>query len=704
MATLQNIRNRAGILVAIIIGLALVAFILGDMLNAGSTLMRPSQLEVAEINGESVQYPDFQKKIEELSEVYKMNMGVSQLDDNAWQQVREQVWQTILRELVMTDVYEEVGVDVSSDELFDLIQGANPHRIVQQIFRNPNTGAFDKDFALSFLKSLQTNATPEQKAYWLYIENQIKSERIQEKYSSLLGKGMYVTKAEATKSLADKNKSVNFLYIPLNYASISDSSVSVSDKDLKAYYTAHQDEYKQEKNRRIEYISYEVKASDIDDADTKKWIDEIKPEFINSQDNAQFVNVNSDVRFEDQFVKQEQLPADLAEFAFNGAEGEVYGPYKEFESYKLAKIDAFKMLPDSVMASHILITPDGFASPENAKQFADSLQNLIEKGADFAALAREHSKDPGSAMKGGDLGWFGRNMMVKQFEEAAFGGELNKVTQAYTQFGIHLVKPTKKGKETKHVRLAVVERKVTPSTQTYQNFYTQASKFASENQDYDAFKNAIVAQQLSKKIANMRESDQTVNGLEMSRGLVRAAYQAEVGDILVNNEGSSIFEFGNNFIIAALVSATDEGVSPFEEVKPRVELAVRKEKKADMLIAKAKEAISSGSMDAIAMKLGSTVKEAANVNFNAYSVPEMGMEPAVVGTACSIAQDKISAPVKGLSGVYIVKVTSISQGSDSDVKAEQTRLAQGMGYRVNYQSFEAHKKVAEIEDKRAKFY
>lgn len=704
MATLQNIRNRAGLLVAIIIGLALVAFILGDMLQTGSTLMRPSQLEVAEINGESVQYPDYQKKIEELSEVYKMNTGTSQLDESSWQQVREQVWQTILRELVMTDVYNEVGVDVSADELFDLIQGANPHRIVQQIFRNPNTGVFDKDFALSFLKSLQTNATPAQKAYWLYIENQIKSERIQEKYSNLLGKGIYVTKAEATKSLADKNKSVSFQYIPLNYSTISDSAVSVSDKDLKAYYSAHQDEYKQEKTRRIEYITYEVKASEADDADAKKWVGDLKADFANAQDNAQFVNVNSDTRFEGIFMKPSQLTADLADFAFNGTEGEIYGPYKEFESYKLAKIDAFKMLPDSVMASHILITPDGFASPEKAKQFADSLQNLIEKGADFAALARQYSKDPGSAAKGGDLGWFGRNMMVKQFEEAAFNGDLNKVTQAYTQFGIHLVKPTKKGKESKHVRLAIVERKVTPSTQTYQNFYTQASKFASENQDYEAFKKAIAEQQLNKKIASIGEQDQTVNGLEASRSLVRAAYQAEVGDILVNNEGSSIFEFGNNFVIAALVNATDAGVAPFEEVKPRVELAVRKNKKADLLLAKAKEAISSGSMDAIAMKLGSSVKEASNINFNSYSIPELGMEPAVIGTACSIAQDKISAPVQGNAGVFVVKVTSISQGTDADVKAEQNRLAQGMNYRVNYQSFEAHKKVAEIEDKRAKFY
>ncbi|HBL74049.1 MAG: hypothetical protein A2W90_12640 [Bacteroidetes bacterium GWF2_42_66] len=706
MATLQKIRNRGGILVAVIIGLALLAFILGDMLQTGSTLMRPSQMEVAEINGESVQYPDFQRKIEELSEVYKMNMGVSQLDENAWNQVREQVWQTILRELVMTDVYEEVGVDVSSEELFDLIQGANPHQIVQQIFRNPNTGAFDKNFAISFLKSLQTNATPEQKAYWLYVENQIKSEKIQEKYNSLISKGLYVTTAEAKQSLAEKNKKVNFQYIPLSYSTIADSAVSVSDKDLKSYYAAHQDEYKQEKSRRIEYITFEVKASEADDVDAKKWIEDIKPEFAGSQDNAQFVNVNSDSRFDGLYLKQEQLSAELGGFAFNGNVGDVFGPYKEAESYKLAKIDEFKMLPDSVMASHILIRPETAGSAAAAKQLADSLKNLLDNGANFAELAGKYSEDPGSAAKGGDLGWFGRNMMVKPFEDAAFNGDVNKVYLANTQFGIHLVKPTKKGKETKQVRLAIVERKVTPSTQTYQNYYTQASKFASENQDYEAFKKAVIAQQLDKKVANVGEIEQNIAGLEMSRGLIRAAYQAEeVNDILVNNEGSTIFEFGNKFVIAALVSITEKGTSPFEEVKLRVDLAVRKDKKADLLVAKAKEAVASGSdLDAIARKLGSSVKDAVNISFTSYSIPEMGLEPAVIGTVVSLAENKISTPVKGNSGVYLVKVISVSKDADTDVVGEQTRLAQGLGYRVNYQTLEAHKKVTEIEDKRSKFY
>lgn len=706
MATLQKIRNRAGLLVAIVIGFALVAFILGDMFQTGNTFMRSSEMEVAEIDGESVQYQDFQRRIEKLSEVHKMNYRVSQLDENAWTQIRNQAWQEVLRELVMGDAYEELGVNVSSQELFEMINGNNPHRIVQQLFRNPETGVYDKDFAISWLKSLQTNASPEYKAYWLHVENQIKEEKISTKYNNLISKGLYVTTDEATASLAENNKKVNFQYISLKYSDVADSTVVLSDKDLKAYYAAHKDEYKQEQNRKIEYITYEVKASKADDAAARKWMSDIKADFEKASDNEQFVNVNSDTRFEGTYTKREELTSDLAEFAFNGEVGDVYGPYNEMGSYKLAKIDEFAMLPDSVKASHILIKPamETEAAVTEAQALADSLVTLLKGGASFSKLAKEYSEDPGSAAKGGDLGWFGRNQMVTEFETVAFEGDVNEINKAYTRFGIHIIKTTKKGKASKQVRLAVLDRKVTPSTQTFQDYYTQASKFASENQDYELFKQAVIDQKLSKKTASVKEDDREVTGLKFSRGLIRAAYKANVGDVLVNHEGSTIFEFDDKFVIAALVNATEEGISPFEDVKIRVELAARKEKKAEMLLAKAKEAMAEKDFTALATKLNSEVNDATGVSFSTYSVPGLGMEPAVVGTAASLVKDEVSAPVKGNSGVYIVKTITITEGKGEDVLAEKTRLAQSIGSRAGYMSFKVHQDAVEIDDKRSKFY
>jgi len=704
MATLQRIRNRAGILVAGVIGLALLAFILGDMLNAGSSLMRPSQMKIAEINGKSVQYPDFQKKIEETAEIYKMNSGQTQLDDNAWMQVREQVWQDFVREAVMGDVYNELGLTVSSDELFDMIQGSNIHPIIQQLFTNPQTGQVDKSAILQFLKSLENNATDQRKAYWLYIEEQIKKERILTKYNNLIRQGLYVTKADAGSELKAKNKTANIRYISVPYASMSDSAVKVTDKELRDYYKVHQDEYKQAASRTIEYVTFPVTASQEDDQNTKKWIEDIKAEFASVKGNEEYVNVNSDVRFENIYQKKEDLTPELAELAFNGEAGQVYGPYKEGNTYKLAKVDDLRDLPDSVQARHILIRPETAGSYDKALALADSLKSLIEKGANFASLAEQYSEDPGSKVKGGDLGWFRRNQMVKPFEEACFNGEVNKVYPVTTQFGVHLIQPTQKGKLVKQARLAILTRNIEPSTQTYQKIYAQASKFASESQTNESFLKTIKSQNLTKKVAQVEENQQEVVGLVQSRPLVRAAFLADDNNVLENNEGSTIFEFGNNFVVATLVAINEEGIAPFEEVKPRVELAVKRENKANALFVKVREAAKGNPLEATAQKLNTEVKDASDINFSMYTIPALGVEPAVTGTVAALEKDKISPPIKGNTAIYVIKVVSFTEKTDENVEEEQQRLSQALGYRANYQAFEAQRKAVEIEDKRSKFY
>lgn len=702
MATLQNIRNRGGMIIAIVIGLALGAFILGDMLNSGSTLMRPSQMKIAEIDGESVQYPDFQKKVEELSEVYKMNTQQTQIDENTWDQIREQVWQGYLQENIIGKATEKLGVNVTAEELFELVQGNNPHPIIQQLFRNQKTGEIDKSAIIQFLKSLESNATPAQKSYWLYIENQIKQDKLNTKYSNLVSKGLYVTSDEAKKSLTAKNKSASFQYVMLNYSTIPDVNVKVSDDDLKAYYDKHKDEYKQAKTRRIEYVTFEVVPSEADKAATQKWLNDSKTEFASVTDNQQYINANSDTRFDPGFSKSDDLAPAIALWAFNALPGDFYGPYFENGEYKLAKVDQFKMLPDSVQASHILINPQTFGSVEKAKNVADSLKRNIELGGNFTEVALKYSEDPGSKMKGGDLGWFKRKQMVPEFEEAAFSGEVNKLYVVATRFGFHIIKPTKKGKETKQVRLAVLTKKVEPSSETYQRTYSEAGKFASENQTVDAFNKAVVAQKLDKKIATLGENDRAVAGLESSRQLVRAAFTAETGKMCVNNENSPIFEFGNKFVIAAMTAATEEGPSTFEEAKIRIDLAVRKEKKAEMLAEKFKSAGSD--LASAASKLSTEVKEASGVNFTSYSIPSLGFEPAVVGTVCSLPEGKVSAPIEGNNGVYIARVTSFTTNTDADLKGEKNRIAQALGYRAGTQVFEALKKSSEIVDKRSKFY
>ncbi|MBK6283107.1 MAG: SurA N-terminal domain-containing protein [Draconibacterium sp.] len=707
MATLQTIRTRAGLLIAIIIGISLAAFILGDLLQSGSSIMNKNQMKIGEINGESIEYPDFQRQVEELGEIYKQNTQQTQLDENSWVQVREQTWQTTVQNIVMSDVFKDLGLEVSSDELYDMLQGTNLHPIVQQLFRNPNTGQVDRGAVVNFLKQLDTNVAPEQKAYWLYLENQIVSERTQSKYTNMVGKGLFVTTTEAQQSIADASKQINFDYISLNNNTVADSAVKVNESDLKAYYNAHKKEFKQEKIRDLDYITFTVKPSAADYKDAENWISEIKNDFANTTDNEQFVNSNSDVAFDGTWYKNESLPENVGTWIFesNPTANDVFGPYFANESYSIVKLDSMAMLPDSVQARHILLKPNTQEELVSMQLLADSLKTAIEKGSNFATLAMQYSTDQGSAINGGDLGWFSRGQMVKPFEEAAFKNAINEVSIVPSQFGIHIVQTTDRGKLTQQVRIATLVRVVQPSTRTYQDTYALASKFASANTDAKKFNEAVVAEKLNKHVASVRENDREIAGLENARILIRAAYEADKGDILATTQGSPIFELGNNFVIAVLTKATEEGESTFEEAKTRVELAVAKEKKTEYLVKKATNALDGKTeIQAVASQLNASVQNAANINFNSFSIPGIGMEPAVVGTVAALETDKISKPVAGNNGVYIVKVTSVSQGSEQSLEAEQARLAQSLGYRATSQAYEAQRKKADIEDLRAKFY
>ncbi len=702
MATLQKIRNRAGIAIAIFIGMALAAFILGDLFKSSSSIMRGKQMELAEIDGKTVTYPEFQAKVDELSEIYKMNSGKTSLDQKTTDQIKEQTWQSMVRNLTMKDIYENLGIGVSSTELFDLVHGKNPHAIIQSIFRDPNTGTINRGALIQFLKYQQTNSTGKEHNYWLFIENQIIEERSFSKYNNLLSKGILATTEEAKNDLKGLNHKANIQIAAKMYSSVSDSTVKVTDSELKAYYDKNKEKYKQENNRNIEYVTFPVVASKADEDKLIKWSNDIKAEFATVADPAAFVNINSDVPFDPSYFKKGELSPEIGNFAFAGKVGDIYGPYKEKNSWKLVKIQKFEELPDSVQARHILVKVNSQAELAKATATIDSFKNLIlVKGQKFEDLARTKSQDNGSANAGGALGWIRRGMMVKPFEDAAFFGKVNELQVVKTQFGMHLVQVTVRGKTAPNVQLATINRIIEPSSQTYQSTYTQASKFASSNQDPKKFNDAIVAQGLNKRMANIRENDKEVSGLENSRLLIRAAYKAKTGTIVSGSEGTPIFEMGNQFVIAVLVSEQEKGIASLNTIKARVELEVRKEKKAQQLIEKMS---GKSDLNQLVSSVGATLSEAKDISFDTYSIPGVGYEPAIAGAATALEGNQVSKPVIGTNGVYVVKVNSVNSGSDQDIAGNRQKMAASIGYRANMYAFEALRENAKIVDKRAKFY
>ncbi len=701
MATLEKIRNRAGIGITIFIGLALAAFVLGDAVKSGSSIIRGNQQEIAKIAGKSVDYKEFQKKVDDLTDIYKMNSGSSSLDQKTIEQIREQTWMGLVRNYTMKEIYENLGIGVTSNELFDLVQGENPHPIIQSLFRDQKTGTVNRPALIRFLKFQQNNATGAEHNYWLFVENQIQEERSFTKYNNLLTKGIYTTSDEARFSLEGKNKKVNIEYVGKTFGSVSDSTVKVSQAEVEKYYEAHKEKYKQEASRDIEYILFPVVASKSDEDKVIKWINDIKPEFAAVEDPAAYVNVNSDKQFDPSFLKMSEVSPTLSEFASNGKVGDIFGPYKEGQSWKLCKIQKFEDLPDSVNARHILIRVSSQAEVAKAKNTVDSLKRVLTLGGDFAALARKYSNDEGSAVKGGELGWFKRGMMVKPFEEAAFFGKVNDYQVVNSQFGIHLIQVTKRGNTAKNVQFATIVRNIEPSSQTYQQTYSAASKFAAENRDLKAFRASVTSKGLNKRLATLFEADKEVAGLENSRVLIRAAFKAEVGKPVISAEGTPIFELGSQFVVAELSSIQEKGYTNLNTVKPTIELALRKEKKTELL----KEKMSGKTeLSSLASSLGTTVGQAQNIDFETYSISGLGVEPAIAGVAAALEPGAVSKPVAGLNGVYVVKATAVNKGTDSDIASEKYQNKMALGYRVSVQAFEALREGAGVVDKRAKFY
>ncbi|MBU8891295.1 MAG: SurA N-terminal domain-containing protein [Bacteroidales bacterium] len=705
MATLEKIRNRAGVLVAVVIGVALLAFILGDFFNSGGALFSNSQFEIAEISGKSIPYQKYQKELNDIMEITKFSSGESTLDETATERIRQQTWTQMVREYVLEDEYDELGVNISSQELWDMVQGENIHPIIRNLFTNPETGELNSLAVIQFLKSYDQDPTGQRKAYWLFIEDQMVQERMFTKYLNLVSKGLYSTKAEAKSELSYMNKKVDFEFVFQDLHAIPDSIVEISTNELKEYYNYHQSDYKQMASRAIEYITFDVVASEEDKKVTEEWINNVEADFANTQNDIEFAHLNSDLPVDNAFYKQDELPENLRDIMFNEKEGFIYGPYFENETYYLAKLSEINYLPDSVKAKHILIQPTRNESSEQVYALADSLVSLLKSGTSFATLSEKFSTDNAANEKGGDLGWFRANQMVSPFSDTCFSAKTGEYKLVATQFGLHIVQVTDKAKNEKKVKLAILGRKLQPGSETYQKTYAKASKFAGNNQTYDEFIKAIEVENLTKKVAtNIKESDQQFAGLEYPRELIRSIYNTDNKQI-ITSQNNPIFELGNRFVIGFVTEVKEDGFAPFEQVEPQVLVQVKKQKKADLLADKFNEILKDNpDLDNLAGKLNTEIYEATDINFRSYSVPNAGIEPKVIAVVTAMEQGQISGPVKGNNGVFVLKVIAVSVDESVNNEIQQMQMMTQFQNRANYEAFEALKENAVIIDKRAKFY
>ncbi len=697
MAVIGRIRKRVGLLIAFI-GVSMLLFILGDLVTGNKGIMNRNTDVIGEIGGTKVHYQEYEKKVELLTENYKANTKNDNIDANTQDMLREQAWGIFVNDNVLGREYEKLGLACSSDELYDMCVGKNPNAQVKQAFTDPKTGQFDPNAVVRFLKDLP-NRDENIQRQWRSFEDAIREERIAEKYKNLIKNGLFVTTEEAKRNYEEVNRSAAIRFVRLDYNTLPDSTVKIEDSDLEKYYSENKSKYKQaETIRKCEYITFDVNPSSEDKEQVMTWINQKKEELAASTNDISLVNQYSDTPFDSAFHAKGSLRPELDTVMFNSPEGTIIGPYEDAGSMKVAKLIAVKMVPDSVKARHILFKIEN-GDTAKAIARADSTKDALKKGAKFEMLAATLSSDPGSAIKGGDLGWFRAGMMVKPFNDACFEGKKGDMPIVTSQFGVHLIEILDKGAPTKQVQVAIIDRKIEPSQKTYDNVYNKASEFASKNRTGESFDSSIVKQGLNKRIAdNIRENDKNIPGLDQPREMVRWAYTANKDDI------SKVFTFGNKYVIAHLTEIKEKGYLPLETVKDLVTTEVRKQKKADVLIEKFKSAGNS-SIDAIGQKLNTPATDADNVTMANNYIPGIGNEAAVVGTVFSMKAGKISEPIKGDNGVCVVMVKNFNEpAANADFSSNRKQVAEQRKGRSDYEVFNALKEKANVEDNRGKFF
>jgi peptidyl-prolyl cis-trans isomerase D len=697
MAVIEKIRSRAGLLLGII-GFSLVAFILGDFLSSSKGIFSSNSTNVGVIGGKKINVLDFEAKVQEMANNYKTQNKTETIDQATMDQIREQAWNQLINDEVMGSQYKKIGLNVSSDELFDMVQGKNIHPQIRQAFTDPKTGQFSPANVISFLKNMPNDPTGKTQDQWLVFEKAIQQERIQQKYNDLVKQGLYVTKAEAQNDFIAKNRMASVRYVQLSYNSIVDSTIEVTDAELKAVYNENLKKYKQVASRSIDYVTFDVNPSDVDRQSAMNEITKLADGFRSASNDSSFVASNSDFPYDAKFNKKGTLPLNIDSVMFSAPVGTVVGPYEEGGMFKLAKLNSSMMMPDSVKASHILLKMDP-AKRDEILARADSIKNAVKSGANFMILSFQYSTDDAAKQKGGDLGWFGPGMMVQQFNDACFAAKKGDVLTVETQFGIHIVQVNDIGAASRQVKVAYVIKKVEPSTKTTQMVYTKANEFANKNTNADAFDKAIKDNNLTKLTEqNITESARQVGPLENSRELVRWSFNGKVGDI------SKAFEFGNRFVIAKLTEIKEKGYSTLEQVKDQVTSEARRDKKAQILIEKFNKA-PKGTLEATAAAVQQTVQTADNVNFGSPFLGAAGMEGNVIGRLMTMKAGQISTPLKGQSGVFVAVVNSFTEPTmPKDFKDAAAQLRNTVQSRAQYEVFNALKEKANIEDNRGKFY
>jgi len=701
MGTLGKIRNRSGLLLTVI-GFAMLAFILGDFMQSKRS-GGSSTPHVGEILGESILIQKFEETVE-LGKANWQSQNQNQiLSQTILGQIRNQAWDQLSREMIMDNQYNILGLSVSDEEWIERISGVNVHPDISQIqsFQDPNTGQFDRTKVLGYLQQIEQDPSGESVDRWIDFQKYLINSILNEKYNKLIEKGSYVNSLEAKNSFNEGVQNITFNYLSVPFNVINDSTVLVSDKEIKKYYNSNKDDFKQDPTRDVEFISFNVVASIEDDIETKNSISSLVDDFTAYDDYSLIVKRNTDnQRAKFSYLKESELKNDSA-FALllKSKKGTVIGPYKpDVSVYRIAKLVDVMNRPDSVEARHILITPTNEMSIDSVNLRITSLKELIKKGADFSKLAELNSVDQQSAKVGGELGWFEEGVMLEEFNDICFTAKKSELNIVTTQFGVHLVQVISKSRSAKKYKVVYIDRNIEPSTDTYNEYYTKAAQIVnSVVNDGLSFDSVIQKENLVKRSDVKLTADKAnVAGIPNSREMVKWLNKANL------NELSNVFEFENSYVVALLTNINEEGFRSIEDSENRIIASVRKEKKSEIIIDRLNQFTN---LDEMGNEFSLSPVKNQNTKLSNLTIQELGYAADLVGTSFGLEPNSISAPFMSRNSVLVVETLSRDDYRDEgDFSNEQKALTDKTKSYNSNAAFNTLKTEANIQDNRSEVY
>ena len=702
MGIIGSIRKHSWIAVAVV-GVAIVAFIIGDLTKNNRGIP-----DMGKINGTTISYQHFNELMEEMENNYKRQQGVSQVPTDVDYQIREQVWQNLVTETLTDEQFEKLGLTVSPAEVSDMYVGTFIHPYLRQSFTDPKTGEYQVQAIQYYVDNFE-NLDTNQRMEWIELEKAVKNDRKQQKYSSLIARGLYMPNAIAKQIAEMGSKLSNVTAVNCSFQSVDDSEVTLSEEDYQKYYNKHKAEFRlRDEMREIEYIVYPIvpTAKDMQDIETAVMNTWEEFQTVDADELTFFVNAESDRSYDSTYVKSSTFKAPFDEQIAASQAGTMIAPQIAGNEWMMAKVLNIANRPDSLRASVIYIFNDKVGGnitrgDEQAKQLADSVLNVLRSGAmSFEQAVEQFSDD---SQNGGDLDWqldgnFG--FLNEDIINTPEGGLF--VKQHPNEVGYYVVKVTGKTAPHRKYRVANIVRTIAASEATTRNIYNEANKFAGNNRTYAEMTAGAQQENLQVRNAMVTSMQYSVSGINNARSIVQWAFNEKTEKGAVADQ---IFEADDMYIVAALKDVYKVGYATLDQVRNMIENQVRNEKKGELLMARMEEAKkASADIYAIATKVNSVVDTLDSVSFNDYFLGKYGMEPKVQSAIAAAAENTLVGPIQGAQGVYMVKVNA-KMDNPTPVDPASIRSQKEQSYMQGLRGIQqVLKDNAKVVDQRNKFF